>query len=479
MPLPGMTPADSTTSAPRAWWLLFAFAAASFLPTLGFYYVGEEAIFPKSALEMWYHNEPIRRLLFGGDLQHNPLFTWLIIPLSMLFGWDAMLVVTRAITVAATVLSGVVVAGLAQALYGNRTFSALAAVVYLTLSDLFFYRGWLAYVDPLFGFLVFSAIAALWLACERRHAGWLLLALLALSAAFLAKALTAYVFYASAGLVLLLRGHSRFLLSLPSLLLHVAALLFPLVWFRYFMASSGQGTRMFSEIVAKLAPENFAAYLLKLLAYPLETALCLAPAGLVALWLLMRRRGLPAGAKDAHLGTAVWILLLAYLPYWLAPHSHVRYLVPLYPLAGLVIARVLWLGGEATLATMRKWVIGLIAVKLLVVLIAFPLYQQHYRGANYAETARAIIARTAGHPLYTTNVSASGLSVAAYIDTARLPQQPLGFPPLDWQQGYALAYEPDEKIGRIAAQYRLGGNDLYLLCRGVACDAQPAGGLRK
>lgn len=59
----------------RGWWMWFALAAASFLPALAFYYVGEEAIFPISALEMWYHGEPVRRLLFGGDLQHNPLFT--------------------------------------------------------------------------------------------------------------------------------------------------------------------------------------------------------------------------------------------------------------------------------------------------------------------------------------------------------------------------------------------------------------------
>ena len=160
----------------RSWWLLFAVAAASFLPALFFYYVGEEAIFPKSALEMWYYGEPVRRILFGVDLQHNPLFTWLIIPLSMLFGWDAMLPVTRGITIAATVGGGLIVAGLAQFLYGNRVFAAVAAVVYLTLADLFFYRGWLAYVDPLFGLLVFAAIAALWVACERRHAGWLALA---------------------------------------------------------------------------------------------------------------------------------------------------------------------------------------------------------------------------------------------------------------------------------------------------------------
>lgn len=463
---------SSDPNAARRWWWLYAIAAASFLPALGFYYVGEEAIFPKSALEMWWHGEPLRRLLFGADLQHNPLFTWLIIPLSALAGWEWMLVVTRAITIAATLATGLVVAGLAQALYANRAFSAVAAVTYLTLLDLFLYRGWLAYVDPLFGLLVFSAMAALWLACERRSAAWLLGAVLALTGAFLAKALTAYVFYAGAALVLLLRGHARFLLGPASLALHALALAIPLLWFRVVMTSSGQGTRMFSEIVAKLMPERFGDYLLKLVAYPLETLLCLAPAGLLALWLIARRR---VGARgDRHLLTAALIFTIGFLPYWLAPHSHVRYLLPLYPLAGLVIARVIWLAGEGALATTRRWLIGLIAVKLAVVLVAFPLYQQHYRGANYAEAAQAITARTAGFPLYTLNVSASGLSVTAYIDVARLPQQPLAFPPADWKEGFVLAYEPDEKTGTVAEQYRLGGNTLYLLCRGAACTAPPA-----
>jgi len=465
-----MQPTEAET--PKRWWLLYAAAAVSFLPAIGFYYVGEEAIFPISALEMWFHGEPIRRLLFGLDLQHNPLFVWLIIPLSSLIGWDAVLPVTRAITIAATVATGGVVAWLAQALYGNRVFSAVAAVVYLTLADLFFYRGWLAYVDPLYGLLVFSAIGCLWVACERRSTGMLALAALALTAAFLAKALTAYAFYAGAGLVLLLHPvHRRFLLSIPGLAIHLGALAFPVLWFKAVAASTSQGTRMFSEIVAKLAPESVGAYLLKLAVYPLETLLALAPAGVIAAWVMLRRRHGGAQGGDPHLKTATWIFVAGYLPYWLAPHSHIRYLMPLFPVAGLVIARVLWLSGEATLNTTRKWLIGAVIVKLALVMVVFPLYQERYRGANYRAAAQSIVARTTGHELFTTNVSASGLSVAAYIDIARLPQAPLTFPPAHFQHGFVIAYERDPRMGEVAGHYRLGGNDLYLLCRGAACGA--------
>lgn len=467
-----MPASSAAADSPRGWWLLFAVAALSFLPALGFYYVGEEAVFPKSALEMWFHGEPVKRLLFGSDLQHTPLFAWLIIPPASLLGWDWVLPVTRAITIAATVLTGLVAAWLAQSLYRDPRFSAVTAAVYLTLADLFFYRGWLAYVDPLFGLLVFSALSCLWVACERRSHRLLLFAVLALTAAFLAKALTAYVFYAGAVAALLLQpAYRRFLLSLPAIAIHVLAAALLLLWLGFVAPSRGQGGRMFGEILAKLAPANLADYALKLLTYPLETLLALAPAGILALWLLLRRRSALNVAGDIHLRTAALIALAGYLPYWLAPHSNMRYLLPLYPFAGLIIARLLWLGGEGVLANTRKWLIGAIVLKLLVVTVVFPLYQSRYRGENYLRMAETLIDVTKGHPLYTLNVSASGLSVAAYIDVARLPQPPLTFPPADLKDGFIIAYTPDPKIGEVAAEYRLGGNTLYLLCRGTACAA--------
>ena len=457
---------------PRAWWLFYAAAAITFLPALGFYYVGEEAIFPLSALEMWYHGEPVQRLLFGRDLQHNPLFVWLIVPAASLIGWDAVLPVTRGITIGATLLSGGVVAWLAQALYANRAFSAMAAVVYLTLADLFFYRGWLAYVDPLFGLLIFGAIACLWVACERRQCSLVAMALVIIYAAFMAKTLTAYAFYAGAGLVLLCRtDYRRFLLTVPALVLHAAGAVLPFIWLALFASNRGQSTRLVTEITAKLMPETLGGYLTKLAAYPLEALLCLAPAGLLALWLFVRQRAAIAAQQDVSLKIAAGIVLVNFLPYWLAPHAHVRYLLPLFPLAGWVIARVLWLGGTAWLTRTRQWLAAAIVLKLALVLVAFPLYQQRYRGANYAEAARAIIVRTAGNPLYTTNVSASGLSVAAYIDVARLPQPPLTFPPENWQHGFVIAYETDDQLSVLVTQYRLGGDNLYLLCRGTACAA--------
>ena len=466
-----MNTTDSRHGA-RRWWVFYAIAAATFLPALGFHYVGEEAIFAISSLEMWYGGEWLQQIFLGGNLQHNPLFNWLIIPFASLAGWEHVLAVARAVTIGATAATGLALAWLVKALYRDTAFAAFAAVVYLTLADVFFYRGWLAYVDPLFGFFVAAAIACLWVACLRHSLVLLALAVAALTCAFMSKAYTAYVFYGVAAVVLCCDRQNRaFLLGPGAWALHVLAAAAPAAWLGLVPANVGQSERMFVEILAKLAPESLAEYASKVVAYPLETALKLMPALAAAAYYFWKQRGAARGRLATPERTALIIALVNYLPYWLAPHSHTRYLTPLYPFFALVVARVIWLAGAHAVRVTQHGIVVVIALKLVVMLIAFPYYQRHYRGENYAVAARDIQTRAAGQPLYTTNVSASGLSVVAHLDIVRLPQPPLTFPPARWDSGFVISYQPDPGVGPIAARYRLGGNDLYLLCRGAACDA--------
>lgn len=460
----------------RGLWLWYGAAAAAFLPALGFYYVGEEAIHPKAALEMWYHGEWLRKILVGINHQHNPLFNWLILAICHWIGWEWMLQAARAVTVAATVATGLVLAWLARRLFGEPRFAAFAALAYMGLADLALYRGWLAYVDPLFGFFVFSSLACSWVACREQRPGLLALAVAALTAAFLAKAFTAYVFYGAGVCVLLFdREQRRFLLGPASIAIHAAGAAALGLWVGAVPGLEGQATRMLKEIFDKLGFAGAADYFGKLAAYPLETALKLSPPALLALY-YARRRPWREDPQSATLATAAAIAALNFLPYWLAPQSHTRYLVPLYPLAALVFARVLWCAGEAAQRAGVRGFGALLAVKLAFVLALFPYYQKSYRGENYAQAAQAILERTRGHALYTTNVSASGLAVAAHLDLLRLPAAPVAWPPAQWESGFVIAYLPDSALGRLVERYRLGGNDLYLLCRGSACEAPPSPG---
>ena len=464
------SPAEIST---RKLWPWYAAATAAFIPAIGFHYVGEEAIFPKASLEMWFRGEWVQQILVGVNHLHNPLFNWIIIAICQVVGWEWMLQVARLVAIGATVSSGLVLAWLALRVFGDRRFAAFAAVVYMMLADVALYRGWLAYVDPLYGFFVFSSVACLWVACSKQRTALLALAVASLVVGFLAKNFTAFVFYGAAVFVLLLGKDSRrFLLGPASLAVHAGGVAAIAIWLGVVPANEGQGPRMFKEIVDKFGFTGVLDYLVKLATYPLITALEVAPAALLALYYARKRPWEGDPARPA-LITAAAITALNYLPYWLAPQSAIRYLIPLYPLAALVFARVIWSAGPAAQATTIRWLGALLAIKLALVLAIFPYYQKTYRGENYALAAKSILDRIQGHPLYTTNVSASGLSVAANLDIMRLPAPPVAWPPPQWDAGFVISYTPDPGLGRVVEQYRLGGNNLYLLCRGAACGSAP------
>jgi hypothetical protein len=160
---------------------------------------------------------------------------------------------------------------------------------------------------------------------------------------------------------------------------------------------------------------------------------------------------------------------LNFLPYWISPSSSLRYLMPIYPLFALIAARVIWQSGEAAITLAGKWIVAALVLKFAASLVFFPYYQSHYRGKNYYDTATEIMALTQGAPLYTMDVSSAGLSVTAYLNQHRLPASALQWPPAQWSSGYVISRNADAAVGTVFKHYHLGGDDLYLLCRGEVC----------
>jgi hypothetical protein len=83
-----------------------------------------------------------------------------------------------------------------------------------------------------------------------------------------------------------------------------------------------------------------------------------------------------------------------------------------------------------------------------------------------------VMTRASSFPLYSNDTTATTLSVVAHIDQRRYPGPLVLWPPKEWKDGWLLAREPDPALGRLAHQYTLGRNPLYLLCRGAACNPQ-------
>jgi len=104
-----------------------------------------------------------------------------------------------------------------------------------------------------------------------------------------------------------------------------------------------------------------------------------------------------------------------------------------------------------------------------LVLIVFPYYQSEVRGKNYDEAAQNILQHSQTLPLYVTDVSSAGLNVAAYVNLHQLPKTALQWPPKDWETGFVISRTNDPALGALYKHYPLGGDDIYLLCRGSAC----------
>jgi 4-amino-4-deoxy-L-arabinose transferase-like glycosyltransferase len=453
----------------RTWWWLYAVAAISLFTTLTLPYIGEEAVYTITSLEMRLNHDFFVTTLYGENYGRPPLLNWLVIPVAEVLGWQHMLIASRLVAALATMGTGLILAWLTLHLTRNRGLAAFSAAVFLS-GDVLFYRGWLAYSDPLFTFFVFGAIACLWVSALTRRGSLLWLAAAFLTCGFLTKVQTAYLFYAVSAAVLAVdRDARRYLLRFNSLAAHGAAIAMLLVW-NLVLTHGAQSSGTVTDIILKIKSVAVVDYLNQLWVFPLETATRFLPAGAVAVYYWWRTRLQPPQAEVAAFPwrTLIAMLALNYLPYWFGPKTHIRYVMPLYPLAALLIAAVIWRCGERPLVIATRWLVAAVALRYLIGLWLFPWYQTQYRG-DYAGTAAQIVTAAGRYPVYAMDVSATGLSVTAMLDTMRYPQPYVRWPPTQWSDGFVLSYTADSKLGEVAAVYKLGGNRLYLLCRGAAC----------
>ena len=450
--------------------LLLILAALSFIPTLFFYMVGEEGIYTISTLEMWHSRDWFNQTLYSINLLRPPLMNWLAIPLAGLMGWSHVLIAIRLVSVLSTLGLAAWLYWLCRKLFADRAFALFSALTFLSLADLQLYRGWLSYTDPLFAFFSFGAMATLWVAGIEHRRALLLVSVAMVSCALLTKAFTAYIFYATVIFVLLWQRQARqFLLSPLSLLILCTTLIVPFIWFSTLPKMGAQGSSMLSEIVAKLSAQDGLEYLQRLISYPIETAIWLSPVTLLTVYLILRKRIKLTETATTHFRSALFITGLAILPYWLAPQGGIRYLLPVYPMVALVCARYIWRADAQLLAL--RWFSAIIAFKFIFALGLFPYYQHTYRGENYVETAHIIAKKTAGFPLYGKDFRSTGENIIGQIDIDRLPLPPVQFPPENWDNGFWVGPDPDERIGKTVEKFVVAKDELYLLCRGTACSA--------
>ncbi|MDD3884428.1 MAG: glycosyltransferase family 39 protein [Gallionella sp.] len=459
---------------------LLILAVLSFIPTLFFYTVGEEGIYTISSMEMGLSHNWADQTLYGYKLARPPLMNWLVVPITNIIGWENVLIASRLVSIAATLGLALWIYWLNNELFKDKKFALFSSLTLLSLADLLLYRGWLAYTDAVFSFFTFGAIATLWIGTDKKSHPLLFISTLLVGCGLLTKAFTAYVFYGTTLFVLISnKEYRRFLFHPVPIAMFAFSLLLPIAWFHATSEGSSNSSSMLSEIAAKLKDVDWIDYAKRLFTYPLESLLWLAPAPLLAIYFLVRKKIFEPESRRQHFQKALLISAACIAPYWLAPQGGLRYLMPVYPLIALVCARLLWRAGQHGHMLALHWFFGLIVFKMVMVLIAFPLYQKLVRGENYAYAAREIVAHTAPENLYAADSRSIGLNIVSEIDRLQ-PDRLVIHPPNNWDSGYVISSNNNPQLGTLVDTIKVAKDETYLLCRGPSCSAyQPIGVIDK
>ena len=462
---------------PALWRCLLLAAILSFIPSLFFNYVGEEGVYTITTLEMWHNHQWWSPVLYGNAYGRPPFLNWIMLPFAFLMGPQHILVASRLVTAIATVLTGAALFAMCKGIGASRRQAWLALLVFLS-SDALLYHGWLAYSDPLFALLTFGAMACILCAARRNTVIPLAAASVLVTAAFLTKALTAYIFVCSTWVIVFARHREAraVLLKPAAFFCYAAAFAAPLAWLSLNNSAGlagSEGGAMTADIVNRMAPANAYALLEHLVAFPLETAMRFLPVSAIALYSLLRKRAVSASELDRWNTSVTIIVLVNFLPYWLAPQGSIRYILPLYPLIAWLIASRLSAESLGITRIAVYSIITVVALKFVAIWI-FPGIQNRQKGDAAAAATDIVSITGRDDPIYTDDPSSAGLSIAGNVDSYRWPARPVTWIPAGAPDGWILTRIASRPGTEVMRSVVLGKEKMYLLCSGKTCSSAAA-----
>lgn len=430
----------------------FSFYLTLFLPS-----VGEEGVYTNITLEMIYNKDYLVPTLYGAQYHRPPLFNWLMLFFTPFFGPTNIVIVARLVNMFVTFATAGLLAWFVNYTLKNKNLALLTTAIYLS-GDLLFKRGWLAYADSLFALCIFASIVCLWLALEKQQRRWFWAAGISLCLGFLAKTHTAYLFYAVSALVLLfLHPNRKFIFSITSWVVHLLAIIFPIVWTLYVnKGHGGVGTTWQHSLTFFAWPGAVAYFKRVTINYPVELIVSFLPASIIALFAAGKLR-----TQNFVVKVVFWIVVLNLLPYWLVPTSNIRYILPLYPLIALLIGYSIWHAGQSFRRIALYSLLITVIAKYIFSIWWLPYEYSVYRG-DAGAIAADVLERTNGENLYINDTSSTGLRVAVEINKLRANSAPISRPPHDYV-GYLLSDTNDLVQTSEIYQYDLRNNKLYLL----------------
>ncbi len=458
---------------------IFVLLSLSYLLNLkNVQFTGEEGVYTIMSYEMWYHQNWLTATHYGEPYWRPPLFNWLIIGLSHIFGWENSLACARFISGMSSVISGIALYAFVKKVYQDTDRAWITAIVYLASWQVLANYGWLAYSDAVFGLFCLLAMLSGYLAIFEGRMKWFLFACMAAYAAMLVKAITGFVFYGVVVLVsMAIYKKWRFAFSIKNIFLHCLVLVAISAWHLLIPGGESTGSGMFNDVLQKFSGPSLIDYAIHLLSFPLITWLNLLPISIFVVYIFFKNRKFNSEPIEKRLKIMILASLINFLPYWFSPQGHNRYVLPLYGFFALILVGLMYqftnkkstLDGDSM--TWRRHFLRIIWVLLIIKILAavwlFPLYTKKARpDIEFIAQDVMQIVKSSGQNLYASDGAWLGIAVAFTIDVASYPKPPLLMPPADLSDGFILHHANDLQVGNLFKSYK---NKTFLLCRGRAC----------
>lgn len=445
---------------------LFSLLILAYLPTIFFYYIGEEANYTIMSMEMFQHHQYWHVYALGGEGGRPPLYNWLMIPLSQLLGWSHVLMAARIITISATFGTAWGLGWLAHELWPRPNTAGIAATLYLLTLDILYYRGWLAYADPLFAFFMVWSMAYLWVACRQQNLTKIFGAMIFIFLSYLTKVFTAYVFLGSVWLILLTHKPYRAFLLKPSTIFIYLLGLTPLAGWMYWVGShdSLQISWQASDLKHKTTHFiDLVSYLRKLFQFPISIMIGLLPSSAICFRYLWKNRN---NALTLEQKLLLGMFGINFLPYWLAPDSATRYVLPVFGF--MVLGATYVILNTETRSFSPRWPKLITGLGLISNGLLFPLYQHYVRGHNYEVMAQNIHTHYPHQVLFCTNYTSTGLSLVATIDSQNI-LAPAITTPTPQSEGIDIAETTHDVPGFPLPSLSENAESTALICLGKTC----------
>ena len=424
---------------------------------------GEESVYTIGAYEMWYHEQWLSPTLYGDAYRRPPLINWLIIAISYVVGWEYSIAAVRLVSAISTIASAWLIYWFLKRVSKDAELAWLGAIIYLTTWQVIGGYGWKGYSDALFGMCCLAGMLYGILSVREKDARWMLLACFFAFLGFLTKAITAFVFLGAAiSVALWITRDWRFLLRPMIVGIGILTLTSVLAWYQISPTGNSMASGMVADVFGRYLQFDLKNLLIHIFQYPFDTALNLLPYSVLIPLYLYRNRSVP---KTPDIYQIIGITaLINFIPYWITPTGHSRYLMPLYGLVAIYLASMAYQSAVLT-KQIHRLAFFVVVFKLAFAVFLFPLYTSLAR-PNIKSIATDIVKIADKFDVYSIDETWIGIGVSDQINKMRYPRKPITNNYESAPSGFLLSAVKKSGLGNLVKDYN---QRLFLYCFGDAC----------